>query len=260
MQYNIHKSGRSAVWLAHQHGGLGVGGSSPLAPTLKDSAVVVPAFNEELNIKPLIKRILRIVPKDNLLVINDCSTDKTEQIVKGMEVKIIDNAYAHGKGNAIKTGLSYAMHEKFKYIIIMDADLQHPPEYLTQIAAKLENGADIVIGSRWLELKNMPSDRYISNRLTSFFVSMLLCRRIEDTQSGFRGYNSGILSNISLTTSHFETETELLIKAILRKPDLIIDYVHIPAIYHDTDFSKIKRTTDTLRFIKMYFTLLWKKN
>ncbi len=218
--------------------------------------IISPAYNEAKNIERFIKAIERVVPKENFFIIDDGSTDETPDILKKKGVNFYSLPH-RGKGFAIRWGIEYALNIKAKFVIFLDSDLQHPPELIPLFIDKLRKGADIVIGSRWRYLQMMPKDRYLSNRLTTFFVSLLVGRRLYDTQSGFRGYRTFILRGISLGTERYETETELLIKLFLSRKVRKIDYVDIPAIYNGAE-SNIRRMQDTLRFLKMYFGLLWK--
>ena len=224
---------------------------------MSDVLVVVPAFNEEENIEELISRINRVVEQDELLVVDDGSTDRTPVLLEKWGVNFIRKPH-EGKGSAIKEGIKSALSLNKKYIIFLDADLQHPPEYIPKFVDALEDGADIVIGSRWRELHKMPTDRYLSNRLTTFFVSLLVGKRLQDTQSGFRGYRVELFKGVSLETSMYETETEILIK-LLKGRKVKVRYVDIPVLY-GRGGSKIKRGKDTLRFLRMYFKLLWQSS
>ena len=253
--YNKTQSGRSAGWIAHQHGGLGVGGSSPLAPTI-NFFVIVPAYNEERKISTFLEELAKIVPLEKVIVIDDGSTDHTYGLAKKTGCIVLKNKINSGKGAAQKAGFEEAMKRGAEYIITMDADLQHDPAYIPLFIDKIMAGYDIVIGSRWQELHKMPRDRYLSNRLATLAISLLTRRKIMDTQSGFRAIRSEVLKRIQLKTNKYETESELLIKALLK--GFKVGYVEIEARYGD-ESSKINRFVDTLRFLRMYVGLVWQR-
>ena len=221
---------------------------------MTDFLVIAPCYNEEKNIREFVRRILKVLNKDDFLVVDDGSTDDTTRVLEELGVNFIKKPH-EGKGSAIREGIRVAFSLGKKYVVFLDADLQHPPEYVTEFVEKLRNGADIVIGTRWKEMQKMPRDRYLSNRLTTFFVSLLVGRKLQDTQSGYRGYRLDILKGINLKTNMYETETEILIK-LLKGRKVKIEYVDIPVIY-GRENSKIRRVRDTLRFLKMYFGLVW---
>ncbi len=218
--------------------------------------VISPCYNEERNIRKFVKAMTHVVKKDDFLIIDDGSTDDTPEILKKLGVNTLFMTHK-GKGAVIKRGIEIALKKNARYVIFLDSDLQHPPELIPVFIEKLRKGADIVIGSRWKSLYMMPKDRYLSNRLTTFFVSLLTGKRILDSQSGYRGYRTDILSDIDINTQNYETETEILIKLLKSRKVNKIDYVDIPVIYHGED-SKIHKLRDTMRFLKMYFGILWK--
>ena len=222
---------------------------------MTDFLVVAPCFNEAGNIEEFVRRVLNKIKKEDLLIVDDGSTDGTPVLLEKMGVNFIKKKH-EGKGSAIRVGIKRALSMGKKYVIFLDADLQHPPEYIPEFVKRLRDGADVVIGTRWRELSKMPKDRYLSNRLTTFFVSLLVGEKLEDSQSGYRGYRVELLKNISVQTHMYETETEILIK-LLKGRKVKVQYVDIPVIY-GKEQSKIKRGRDTLRFMKMYFKLLWK--
>jgi len=196
------------------------------------------------------------VPLERIIVIDDGSTDRTYELAKKAGCIVLRKEVNSGKGAAQKLGFKEAMKRGVEYLITMDADLQHDPTYIPLFIDKLREGYDIVIGSRWKELHKMPRDRYLSNRLTTLAISLLTGRKVKDTQSGFRAIRSEVLRKIELKTNKYETESELLIKALLK--GFKVGYVDIEARYGDEN-SKINRFLDTLRFLRMYVRLIWQR-
>ncbi len=256
--YNFSASGRSAGWLAHQHGGLGVGGSSPLAPMF-NFLIIVPVYNEEHSLPQLIDTLLNLNLIDKTLFIDDGSTDKTPLILNEKKVNVIRLDKNQGKGFAQRVGFEEAIKRGAEAVVTLDGDLQHNPSLINKFISLLkEHGYDIVIGSRWKELHKMPRDRYLSNRLTTLAISLLCRKKIQDSQSGFRAYRRNVIDEVKFKSNKFEAESELLIKAIIK--GMKVGYVSIEANYEVGQGSKIHRLKDTLRFLKMYFGLVWKKS
>jgi len=110
--------------------------------------VIIPAYNEELNIKKVVSNLIDHYPQYNYVVVNDGSADSTSQICHQEGYNIIDLPVNLGLAGAFQTGLKYADQEGYDCAIQFDADGQHRPEYIEDLLKEIENGYDIVIGSR----------------------------------------------------------------------------------------------------------------
>lgn len=225
--------------------------------------VIVPAYNEEKNIPSLVKnlRTLSVGGQDiveEVVIIDDGSTDDTRREAEKAGARVISHPENRGKGAALKTGFQYALRKGFEAVITMDGDEQHDwreiPSFLNKAQ---ENQADIIIGNRMGNVRNMPFVRLWTNRITSRILSAIAHQRIEDSQSGYRLIKKEVLRNIDLTTSDFDTESEILIKASRRGYG--ITYIPIRTIYKDELVSKIKPVKDTIRFIKLIFSFWFLK-
>jgi len=216
--------------------------------------VIIPAYNEEATIGILLDELMRYIKKEDILVIDDGSYDRTYDITKKKGVRILKNRKNLGKGMSQRIGYLYAIVNSYDAVITMDADLQHNPEDIERLLKYPLNSNEIIIGSRFTELYKMPKDRYLSNRLTTLSLSVLLKKRLEDTQCGYRRIPVSILRSIQLETSRYQTESELLVKAVIKGAKL--RYVPIQAIYGD-EGSSINRFIDTMRFLRMYIKFLW---
>ena len=144
----------------------------------------------------------------------------------------------------------------FKALITMDADRQHDYTELPKFIEEFKkNRADIVVGNRMSDTRNMPFVRLYTNRITSFFTSLFLSCRISDTQSGYRLIRTEVLRNINLLTSNFETESEVLIKA--GRKGFRIKEIPIKTIYLPNARSKIRPLKDTLKFIRLILSSIF---
>jgi GT2 family glycosyltransferase len=118
-----------------------------------------------------------------------------------------------------------------KAILTLDADGQHDPADIPNfLAAHQRDSQAILIGSRMAQADRFPTQRYYSNRTAAFFISKALGQYLEDTQCGFRLYPADTLRAIPLTTSHFQTETEVLLRAVQR--GIRLGSVPVKNIYH----------------------------
>lgn len=219
--------------------------------------VLIPAYNSERTLGELISRVLKILPqKEKILVVDDGSKDKTLEIAKSNEIEFVTHSTNLGKGEALKNGFSWAIKNDFDFVLTLDSDLQHLPEKIPNFIQKqIETQADLVVGSRMKNIKTMPLHRKASNTITSFLLTLRTGQRIEDSQSGFRLYSTKMLKNLTLTTSRYELESEVLIKAGIK--GFKIDFVEIPTIYGD-EKSEIRAFRDISNFVKIYFkSLCW---
>ncbi len=202
----------------------------------------------------MIKDIKKIV-KD-VVVVDDGSTDSTSQKAMDGEAIVIKHVSNQGKGAALRTGFSYIERKRVSALITMDADRQHDHTELPKFIEEFrKNSADIVVGNRMSDTKNMPFVRLHINRITSFFTSLFLPCRINDTQSGYRLIRTEVLRNIDLVTSNFETESEILIKA--GRKGFRIKEIPIRTVYLPNAQSKIKPLKDTLKFIRLMLTSIF---
>ncbi len=176
---------------------------------------LIPARNAETSIGEVIDRTKEHL--DRVIVVNDGSTDRTEEIARSRGVEIISLPSNCGKGYALRQGFSLALNNGCNGILTLDADGQHDPEDIPNFLEAHEvDSRAILIGSRMAQADRFPRQRYYSNRTAAFFISKALGQSLEDTQCGFRLYPAETLRAIRLTTSHFQTETEVLLRAVRR--------------------------------------------
>jgi len=176
---------------------------------------LIPAYNAQSSIGEVIDRTREHLPR--VIVVNDGSTDKTEEIASARDVDMISLPSNRGNGYALRQGFSFALRQGCGAVLTLDADGQHDPRDIPAFLKghELDSGA-ILIGSRMAQADRFPRQRYYSNRTAAFFISMALGQRLDDTQCGFRLYPAETLRSIPLATSHFQTETEVLLRAARR--------------------------------------------
>ncbi len=214
--------------------------------------VVVPAYNAARTLPELLSRIRRVWAGP-LLVVDDGSRDTTSRVARDQGAEVVRHAFNMGKGQALATAFQFALDHGFAGVITLDADLQHPPEWIPLFARALQD-ADLVVGSRRHEIHRMPRDRQLSNRLTSLILSVLTAHRIPDSQSGYRALRTTLLRKVfPLWTSRYDTESEILYKAL--RAGARVRFVPIPVV--SAPASHIRRIPDTLRFLKLMGRMIW---
>lgn len=212
-------------------------------------AVVIPFFNEQQTLPEIINKTLQY--SDIIIAVNDGSTDDFLKHIKINErIVLISNKKNEGKGFSINRGMKKSIELNSDITITIDADLQHPPEYIPALIKTLDN-FDISVGNRLGNLKGMPLQRILSNELTSILLSIKLKQFIKDSQCGFRAYKTSILHDILPSSKGYEAETEILINAKRKKYK--IGFVKIPVIYTNHK-SKMKSFKTIKGFLRVLFT------
>lgn len=216
---------------------------------------IIPAYNAGKRIIPVIEGVRKYLGQ-NIIVVNDGSTDDTSQIAENKNTIVLSHNQNTGKGGALKTGFRKALSLNWSAIITLDADGQHDPKFIPDFIHTFENANfDIIIGSRMWNTGSMPFHRIFSNKTTSLLISRRIGQPITDSQSGYRLIRAGLLNEIRLNTSHYDTETEILLKSGLK--NFKIGYINIDTVY-DGEPSSMNLVVDTLRFIRLYLaSLFW---
>mgnify|MGYP006094134773 CR=1 FL=1 len=171
-------------------------------------AIIIPAYNEEATILNVINKVEKYgVP----IIINDCSSDKTQELINYQDNKVLyyKNPKNIGYEKSIQKGFEIAIKNNFDYLITYDADNQHFPEDILQIKQYLMEGNSIVIGER--ENFQRFSEKLFSKVFKFFF-------NIEDPLTGLKGYKSEVfIDNDQVFDSNFLVGTELLTLSLIKK-------------------------------------------
>jgi glycosyltransferase involved in cell wall biosynthesis len=216
---------------------------------LDRAAVVIPAYNAASHLQDVIERCCEIVSRDRIIVVDDGSSDNTFDIAHAAGVTTIKHQENWGKGKALGTGIRKAHEIGAAVAFTIDADGQHDPAEIPSFLAHLQKtGADIIVGNRMSDVRDMPWLRVMTNRFTSWIVSLKAGQKIPDSQSGYRMIKTDLFVQIHLETSRYETESEILIKA--SKLGARIEAVPIATIYGE-EVSAIHPFVDTLRFFRL---------
>lgn len=159
--------------------------------------VVIPAHNEERSIGGVLGQVKRSLPKADILVVNDFSTDKTREVVKRRRgVILINNVFNMGYALSVQTGIIYAYQNNYDYVIQMDADGQHSAKdakRMYEYAKK--NGTDIVLGSRYIDNSGykVPFFRRFGAFLFRVLILLFCHKTIKDPLTGLQCINRKII-------------------------------------------------------------------
>lgn len=154
---------------------------------------IIPAYNEEESIKQVIEELKEKAPFCDYVVINDCSKDSTKEILEREGYNYLDLPVNLGLQGAVQTGYKYAYYKGYDAAVQFDGDGQHLPEYIAKLAEGIEEGYDIVVGSRFVDMPKEFSARMIGSRLISFMIKLTTGKTIKDPTSGMRMLNRKML-------------------------------------------------------------------
>ena len=179
---------------------------------LKNEWVIVPAFNEEYAIKKSIEDLKNFF--DNIIVVDDCSTDETRKIAKEAGALVLRHAVNLGQGAALQTGAKYVMQfKRASEIIMFDADGQHRPQDAKNMLSELRsNNLDVVLGSRFIEGKpeTIPKARLLLLKLAINFTRWTTKLEVSDTHNGLRVFSSKAYSKLTLFENRMAHASEIL--------------------------------------------------
>jgi glycosyltransferase involved in cell wall biosynthesis len=179
-------------------------------------SVIIPMYNEELTVGNVIERVTlamqKIGLKYEIIVVDDHSYDKSLEVAQKYEAKLFTLKEHLGKGYALRAGFAQS---KGDIIITIDSDGSHRPEEIARVLSPvLKDKADLVIGSRYLNQKNVAARKLnaFGVRIFNSFIQLLTGTAVTDSQSGYRALKRQILNNQMLKSGGYEIESEMLVK------------------------------------------------
>ena len=168
--------------------------------------VVVPTYNERENIAPLVAAVLEQGEMFDVLVVDDNSPDGTGDLADALaagspRVHVLHRAGRMGLGTAYVAGFHHGLAAGYDYLFEMDADFSHDPAYLPKLLRRMEDGFDVVIGSRNIPgggVVNWPLSRRLLSRGGSLYASTILALSVTDATGGFKCFKRDVLETIDL--------------------------------------------------------------
>ncbi len=201
--------------------------------------IVMPTYNERQNLEIMAGRIRESTPDADLLVVDDNSPDGTGDLAEKLaeadpHVHVMHRTEKAGLGKAYLAGFTWALERGYDVIVEMDADGSHRPEDLPRLLAAVADGADGVIGSRWVpggKVVNWPKKREVLSRGANIYTRVMIGFSVKDATGGYRAYKASTLrridlSNVESTGYSFQVDiTVRIIKAGLRIVEVPITFV-----------------------------------
>ena len=160
---------------------------------MNDILVIIPAFNEEMNITFVAENLIRNHPDLDYVIVNDGSQDRTAEICRRHSYHMLDLPVNLGLAGAFQAGMRYACERGYRYAVQFDGDGQHRAEYIVPMREKMDEGYDIVIASRFVTEKKPHSLRMIGSRLIAAAIFLTTGQKINDPTSGMRMYNEKMI-------------------------------------------------------------------
>ena len=178
--------------------------------------IIVPAYNEALNIKKAVENI-KEETKYDYLIINDCSKDETRKVCEENGFNCISLPINYGLTSAIQLGMKYAYQKGYDIVIQFDGDGQHRAEYLKDLVEEIEKQeCDIAIGSRFVKQKKTKRMRMLGSNLITLAIGITTGRKIKDSTSGMRAYNKKAIEEFVTNTS-LTPEPDTLVYMLKKK-------------------------------------------
>ena len=164
--------------------------------------LIIPAYNEQDSIVRVIENLKNNFPQYDYVIINDGSADSTPEICRAKGYELIDLPVNLGLAGAFQTGLKYAYQKGYDYAIQFDADGQHLPQYIAPMLEKMQEGYDIVIGSRFVNEKKPKSLRMLGSNMISLAMRITTGRKVNDPTSGMRMFNKKMIEEFALNMNY----------------------------------------------------------
>ncbi len=211
------------------------------------AVVVVPTYNERENVVEFVRAVRAAVPEADVLVIDDNSPDGTGQLADEVaaevgQVKVLHRPGKQGLGSAYRHGFTLALDEGYDVIVSMDVDFSHDPSVIPSMIAAIEQGADAVVGSRYVPgggTVNWPLHRRVLSRWGNRYTGSVLGLGIRDCTSGFRAYRATAMRSIDHATTTAEGYAFLteLVRRLVAKGYVVTE---VPITFRDREFGASK--------------------
>lgn len=171
--------------------------------------VIIPTYNERENLPLIMARVRKARPDVHVLVVDDGSPDGTGQLADEMaaaepdHIQVMHRTAKDGLGAAYLAAFAWGLERGYSVLVEMDADGSHAPEQLYRLLDAIDNGADVAIGSRYVDggtVRNWPYRRLVLSKTANTYARVLLGVDIHDITAGYRAYRREVLEKLDLTT------------------------------------------------------------
>jgi len=226
--------------------------------------ILIPTYNNDKTLEWVLSGVLNQATKLDVLVVDDGSTDNTQEILDTYKNQLV--VFRHptnkGKGIALQTGFHYAIQHGYHYAITIDSDGQHDPADLSSLlTAFRQDPGVIVMGSRNMGQHDVPTKSSFGNKFSNFWFFIETGIHLPDTQTGFRLYPLEPMKNMRFFSSKFEFEIELIVRLAwknisFRTVPVSVKYDFVDRVSHFRpfkDFLRISILNTCLVFIALFY-------
>jgi dolichol-phosphate mannosyltransferase len=211
------------------------------------SVVVLPTFNEAENIERFLRAVRKAAPDTDVLVVDDDSPDGTGAIAEQVDtelgrVSVMSRPGKRGLGSAYRDGFAHVLEADYDVVVTMDADMSHDPERIPEFLVKIADGADLVIGSRYVTgggTTDWPVRRQLLSKWGNAYTRTILGVSPHDCTGGYRAYRATSLRTIDPTSTSAEGYA-FMTELVRRLADIDATIVESPIIFRDRTLGKSK--------------------
>lgn len=212
-----------------------------------ETLVIIPTYNEVENVPLIVGRVLEAQHDVDVLVVDDNSPDGTgakadELAAAHDEVNVLHRTGKEGLLAAYRAGFEWALERDYQVVVQMDADGSHAPEELHRLLDAVAGGADLAIGSRYIdggEVKNWPRSRYLLSKLGNEYIAVALGDDTKDMTAGYRAFRHEVLEELdldALSNKGYIFQVEIAHKVA----DAGFDVVEVPITFEDRKLGESK--------------------
>ncbi len=208
-------------------------------------SILIPVYNEINTLEKILEKVEQASfagLEKEIILVDDCSTDGTREILKNLEgkYKVLYHEYNQGKGAALRTAFSAVTGD---IAVIQDADLEYDPnDYEGVIKLILDGDADVAYGSRFLDLthsKTVVQVNFFANKLLTLMSNILFGAKLTDMETCYKAFRTEFIKDIQIKSNRFDFEPEITAKVLKKKARL----KEAPITYHGRTFEEGKKIT-----------------